>query len=106
MKGKTRFYLIAGVGLCFIVFFNAYMTAIIKKTEYTIEVYEIFEVVHANNYTLVYTRGQTQFYFRGDHPINASGSYVFTYVENGKRWRDLTLLSYREFTPLRREIIG
>ncbi len=103
---KTLIAIVIGAGLCGVIFSVAVIQSTIRKTEYTSEVYDIFEVVHVNNYTLVYTYGQCQFYFRGNHPLNASSSYVFTYVENGKRWRDLTLISYREFTPMRRADSG
>jgi hypothetical protein len=85
-------------------FFNTLILTYVRKTEYTVEVYDIFEVVYVENveggWTCVYTYGQGQYFFRGEHDINASKSYSFTYVENNKRWRDLTLLDYREFTPL------
>lgn len=85
-------------------FFNSLVLTYVRKTEYTVEVYDIFEVVYVENieggWTCVYTYGQGQYFFRGEYDFNANKSYVFKYVENGKRWRDLTLLEYREFKPL------
>lgn len=103
---KQIIFLAIGIGLVGVVGSYAILRSTVRKTEYTVEVYEIFEVNWANNYTYVYTYGQTQFFFRGDHPINESRSYSFTYVENGKRWRDLTLLDYHEIRVLSREDVG
>lgn len=108
MKNSTKslIMIVIGVGLCGVIFSVSLLTSTIRKTEYTVEVYDIFEVVHSEKngdpWTFVYTYGQCQFFFRGDLDINASSSYVFTYVKNGRRWRDLTMISYREFTPLTR----
>lgn len=103
-KTSERIFLIVSLLLVGTVFYYACMMSIFAKPTYTIEVYEIFEVDHVENedghWTCVYTYGQSQFYFRGDHDINASKSYTFVYQENLKRWRDLTLLDYWEITPL------
>lgn len=100
LESKQLVFLVIGVGLCWALFSYAWMVSTILKPEYTVEVYEIFEVDHteskAGPWTNVYTYGKGQFFFRGDHDINASRSYVFTYTKNGKRWRDLTLISYGE----------
>lgn len=107
MNEKERFALMIGVGLCFFVFGWGVFVSQIMKPTYTIEVYEIFEVTHTENnrgkFTNVYTVGQTQFYFRGDHDIDESKSYTFVYQKNGRRWRDLTLLDYWEINVLERE---
>jgi hypothetical protein len=107
MDEKERFALMIGVGLCFFVFgWGVFVTQVMKPT-YTVEVYEIFEVDHKSNsrqtLTCVYTYGQGQFFFRGDHDINESKSYTFVYQLNGRRWRDLTLLDYYEINVLERE---
>ncbi len=108
MKRSELIVLTIGLTLCGLVFSHAVLKSTVRKTIYTVEVYEIFEVTHTANkqgdWTNVYTYGKGQFFFRGDHPINESSSYSFTYVKNGKRWRDLTLISYREFIPLEREV--
>ncbi len=107
MKRSEIIALTVGLTLCALVFSNAILKTTVRKKIYTVEVYDIFEVTHTANkqgdWTNVYTYGKGCLFFRGDHPINESSSYSFTYVENGKRWRDLTLISYREFIPLVRD---
>lgn len=107
MNQKEKVYLTIGLVICFFVMGNAILVSYFRKPTYTIEVYEIFEVVHVSNskqtLTCVYTYGQAQFFFRGDHEINESKAYTFVYQENGKRWRDLTLLEYWEINVLVRE---
>lgn len=104
---KQIIFLAVALGLMGIIVSNAILKTTIRKAEYTIEIYDIFEVHHTENskghWTNVYTNGSGQFFFRGDHPINESLAYSFTYVENGKRWRDLTLIAYREIRVLSRE---
>ena len=104
---KEILALTVGLGICFVLLSQAVILSNFRKTIYTIEVYDIFEVHHAENtkghWTNVYTNGSGQFFFRGDHPINDSLSYSFTYTKNGKRWRDLTLIEYHEIKVLSRE---
>ena len=104
---NEQFYLILGVVLCVCVFVGAFNLRYWNRPIYTIEVYEIFEVVIKSNsretLTCVYTVGQAQFFFRGEHEINESKAYTFVYKENGKRWRDLTLIEYWEINVLERE---
>jgi len=103
---KQIIYLAIGIGLVSVVFSQALIKTFMKKTEYTIEVYEIFEVTHTSkdrkSWTNVYTNGSGQFFFRGDHPINGSRAYVFTFEKNLRRWRDLTLIEYHEIRVLTR----
>jgi hypothetical protein len=101
IESKQLVFLMIGVVLCGAVFSYGWIVSTTMKPEYTVEIYEIFEVDHTENkagqpWTNVYTYGKGQFFFRGDHDINASKSYVFMYTKNGKRWRDLTLISHRE----------
>lgn len=104
---KQIIFLAVGLSLAGIVFSNAFIISNYKKTEYTIEIYDIFEVDHKENqkgqWTNVYTNGSGQFFFRGDHQINESLAYSFTYEKNGKRWRDLTLIEYHEIRILSRD---
>jgi hypothetical protein len=108
-RWKEYIVLAVALTLCCMIMINSVMLGTSHKRIYTIEVYEIFDVTHKTRlrdnqtFTCVYTYGQGQFYFRGDIEINVNSSYSFTYTENGKRWRDLTLIEYREFVPLVRE---
>jgi hypothetical protein len=108
-KNKELILLSGAVALCLIVLTSMLMLSTTHRKVYTVEVYQIFDVTYktrrrdGQNFTCVYTRGQGQFFFRGTHDINLTKSYVFTYKETGKRWRDLELLEYREFNMLRRE---
>lgn len=104
---KERIILILVLGFNIILISMFLNGAIFNKKIYTIEVYQIFEVVHltdkqGKDWTNIYTYGQGQFYFRGNHEIDLNKSYSFTYTENGKRWRDLNLLEFHEFVSLRR----
>lgn len=105
---KQIIYLTIGIALVSVVFSQALIKTYLNKTEYTIEIYDIFEVTHTENkqgsFTNVYTNGSGQFFFRGDHPINGSRAYVFTFEKNLKRWRDLTLIEYHEIRVLKRGI--
>jgi hypothetical protein len=101
-------YLVLGVALtlCSVIFSYSCLLSTSHRTIYTIEVYQVFDITHKTrardnqNFTCVYTYGQGQFYFRGDYNWSIEKSYVFTYRETGKRWRDLELLEWREFDSI------
>lgn len=96
---------ILGVAL---VFSQSLIRSTSHRTIFTIEVYDIFEVVHVENekghWTCVYTNGTGQYFFRGDLDIDETKAYSFTYRETGKRWRDLIISDYHEIRVLVRGI--
>jgi hypothetical protein len=108
MEHKEWIVLCSALALCSIIFISSYLLSTSHRTIYTIEVYEIFDITHTTRrrdgieFTNVYTYGKGQFYFRGNYDWNISKSYVFTYKETGKRWRDLELIEWREIKVLKR----
>jgi hypothetical protein len=108
-RTKELMVLAVALALCSVLIINSFILSTSHRTIYTIEVYEIFDITHktrardGQEFTCVYTYGQGQFFFRGSYNWSIDSSYSFTYRETGKRWRDLELIEWREFTPLVRD---
>jgi hypothetical protein len=106
LSSKERLVLFSGLALCMIVLSSSYILSTSHRKIYTVEVYQVFDITHKlrlrdnQTFTCVYTYGKGQFYFRGDYNWSIDKSYVFTYRETGKRWRDLELLEVREFDSI------
>lgn len=88
---------------CFVasIFLYVAIVGILSPPRHEVVIQEVFDVTHpvdkfGEPWTAVYTVGQGQYYFRGNHDFQANHSYHVVYVENMKRWRDLTLLAMVE----------
>jgi hypothetical protein len=103
MNTKEKYLIAIGVSICIAVFSYGFYVLYVRPPLITVKVYSVFEVTHTENsrgkFTNVYTVGQAQFFFRGDHPIERGKGYIFVYREHQRRWRDLTLISWEEWCP-------
>jgi len=93
----------AAASACFVAAIFLYVAVVgyLSPPQHEVVINEVFETTYTVNrqgqeYTNVYTVGQGQYYFRGNHGFEEGHSYRVVYVENMKRWRDLTLLDMVE----------
>lgn len=93
----------AAASACFVatIFLYVFIVGYMAPLRHEVVIQEIFAVEHTKNrlgedYTDIYTVGQGQYYFRGNHGFQIGHSYRVVFHENMDRWRDLTLLDWVE----------
>jgi len=93
----------AAASACFVaaIFLYVFIVGVLAPPRHEVVIQDVFDVTHTldkfgESWTAVYTVGQGQYYFRGNHGFQIGHSYRVVFHENMDRWRDLTLLDWGE----------
>jgi len=91
----------ASACLVAVVFAVVFIQGYLAPPRHEVVIQEVWDIDHVqdrdgNQWTNIYTIGQGQYHFRGNHGFQTGHSYRVVFHENMNRWRDLTLLDWVE----------